>query len=188
MKQLFFFLSVLFLATSCEDIEDKPIFAFTEDNECYLPGVNPVSRNEFEANAIGYGWIGTEAYYILQNGSCERELYWENWIGASATLLYIGTDFIKYYFENVRAIPPVDAHMFEPLTLTDPVEYINLPDDKRLRILSIRDTEMIAILGPKNKPLKKEDYRKGFVFTKFKKMTDEQLEYVNNQYNYLVSK
>lgn len=187
MKQLFFLLSVLFLIASCEDIENGPAFAFTADNECYLPDTNPVSRNEFEANVIGHGWICTEGYLILPDGSCERELYWLKYVGACVPDLYIGTDSIKSYFDY--ALKPVGAYTHDPYTLTDPVKYINIETrGERLRILTIGDTEMTGILGSIETPINKEDYRKGFVYAKFRKMTDTQLEAINKEYNYKVTK
>ena len=100
---LLVFLS-LFCLTSCDDV-NFPTFTFNENGVCKPTSLTPISSAHFEEAVVGYGWKHVHTYEINPDGTCQKQDYYTDLIGAGPTQYYVESNSSLKEYMYIDAYP-----------------------------------------------------------------------------------
>ncbi len=166
---LFFLGMVGFSACSDDD------FLFDENGVCYSKNVQHITAEQFKNIVEGYGWSEVSTHEIYSNGKMEKKEYWSDMIGGSSRTMEVLKDGkLKEYYSFM---PGASGYVLRDYSFDEESNRLYI-QNRYIQVLSASKTQFTVIqeYGVRS------DGSKVYVYSVFKRMTDEQLKYYHDKY------
>ena len=180
MKRFLLFGSLLAIVisfVSCGD--DVPPFEFDTEGECRVPDVRSIPHAEFLKYAEGNGWKHVSTYEIMEDGSVDKEGYYESRDGGAPSGYYFEKDtYVSFAFDGAYPAYFRTTAAYDYVEDGNRIGYVNRFDDTfftQFQVLSVSEDklEVVKYLGVR---IGKDGRKNIYGWATYKKMTAEELD------------
>lgn len=164
------------LLASCSE-EDNPVGKFNGSGELIVDIRQPVSTEDFNRCAVGYGWREAETHEIMNDGTVATKDYWEGMIGGGPSSYEFG-DGKATLFVYMDAYP-ADVHLDYTMQYDETTGKVYFDDKEAFTVLAVSPEEIRIV---KWAGVRGGDNTKIYLYIVLQRLTDEQLQKVKEIY------